>query len=184
MTHFPSTTPIPWGHLSPNPNFSSHTPSDRSLSSSAAYSTSSRLPSPRSPPDRLASPRASPRTLPRPRTPSPSTAGSPASGPEAGPRHAGQTPLLSPLTPALAGPRHPPTHIARSLRERGLRKTTCDPLVPPPLAAPGELECGVASRVPRGVGVQAGSPPRQLVPIVGAEGKEDPRDSPSACCQH
>lgn len=187
QTQLPATTPTPWGyHPSPNPNFQPHNPSAPKPLSRARLVTlhrptsSSTLPSLRSP--ELAP--ASSRTPPRPRKPSPSTAGSPASSPEARPRHVGQASLLPPLTPASARPGREIPHIGQPLRERGLRRTTSDPLVPPLLAAPGELECGVASPVPRGVGVQAGPPQRQIFPIVGAEGKEAPWDSPRACCQH
>ncbi|XP_021011404.1 proline-rich receptor-like protein kinase PERK2 [Mus caroli] len=129
----------------------------------------------------LSSPQASPRTLPRPRTPSPSTAGSSASSPEAGPRHAGQTPLPSPLTPASAEPRHPP-HIDRSLPERGLRRTTSDPLSlhcsPPPeswsaespLGSLGEQESGpVALRASSSLSSEWRGrriPGTHLVPVV------------------
>lgn len=170
MTHFPSTTPIPWGHLSPKPNFSSHTPSDCSLSSSTAYSTSSPLPRPRFPPDRRARPKPllalfhAPEHLPPPRQAPPPPA------PTLGPGMRGRHLFYRPSRRPRPG-RDIPPHIDRSLRERGLRRTTSDPLVPPLLAAPGELECGVASRVPRGAGVRTGSPPHQLVPIVGVEGE-------------
>lgn len=183
-THFPAATPIPGSNPSLNPNFSSHTPSAPQPLGLGWLLHTVPLPRPRSPSGVRSSPQPLPALLHAPENLPPSTAGSPASSPEARPRHVGQASLLPPFTPAPGRPGREIPHIEQPLRERGLGRTTSDPLVPPLLAAPGQLECGVASRVPQGVGVQAGTPQRQILPGVGAEGKEVPWDSPRACCQH